>query len=141
MNSIISISLRYPAPVFAVGGHLSHLEIDVEDVASTLMEFSRRAVLPVHLHQDYLQRPPSRGCEIIGDDGKIADRFRALALMRYGRDGMLAETRRWEGFERNQLFLDETEPFPGLRQDAGKAGSDLADGAGACAWRWRPRSP
>ena len=28
-----------PRRVFAIGGHWSHLEIDVEDVASTLMEF------------------------------------------------------------------------------------------------------
>ena len=49
-----------PRRLFAIGGHLSHLEIDVEDVASTLMEFNVDGhILPVHLQQDYLQRPAS----------------------------------------------------------------------------------
>src|SRR5204863_5216651 len=51
-----------PRRVFALGGHLSSLEVDVEDVASTLLEWRSPAgdLIPVHLHQDYVQRPPSR---------------------------------------------------------------------------------
>ena len=48
-----------PRRLFALGGHWSHLEIDVEDAASTLMEFQFGGrLLPVHLQQDYIQRPP-----------------------------------------------------------------------------------
>src|ERR1700722_4856922 len=49
-----------PTRIYSVGGHWSDLEIDVEDTASMLMEcsFAKRP-LPVHLHQDYLQSPPS----------------------------------------------------------------------------------
>jgi predicted dehydrogenase len=50
-----------PRRVFALGGHWSHLEVDVEDTASMLLqcEYSGRA-LPVHIQQDYLQKPPQR---------------------------------------------------------------------------------
>jgi len=48
-----------PSRVYALGGHWSELEIDVEDTASILMECSiQRRPLPIQLHQDYLQSPP-----------------------------------------------------------------------------------
>jgi hypothetical protein len=64
--------LGMPARVYAVGGHLSRLEIDVEDSVSLLLtcEHDGRPV-PVHVHLDYLQRPPQRVCEIVGDAGKV----------------------------------------------------------------------
>jgi predicted dehydrogenase len=118
-----------PRRLFSVGGHLSHLEIDVEDIASTVMEFQLDGrSFPVHLHQDYLQRPPSRGCEIIGDKGKVTMDISALALTRYDHDGKLAESRRWEGLERNQLFTDELSHFLDCVQTRRKPVTDLSDG-------------
>jgi predicted dehydrogenase len=101
-----------PRRVFSVGGHLSNLEVDVEDVASTLMEcrFDGRP-LPVHVQQDYLQRPPSRSCEVIGDEGRVCMDLARLSVSRYDREGKLADFREWKGFERNQLFLDEMRHF------------------------------
>jgi predicted dehydrogenase len=69
-----------PRRLMAVGGHLSGLEIDVEDTASILMECAVDGrPIPIHLHQDYVQRPPSRTCQIIGNAGKILVDFRKLA--------------------------------------------------------------
>jgi predicted dehydrogenase len=101
-----------PRRVFSVGGHLSRLEVDVEDVASTLMEwrFDGRS-LPIHVQQDYLQRPPSRSCEVIGDEGRVCIDLARLSVSRYGREGKLADFREWKGFDRNQLFLDEMRHF------------------------------
>ena len=73
-----------PRKIFALGGHLSSLESDVEDVASTLMQCEREGSrFPVHLHQDYLQRPARRGCEIIGDSGKIETDLLRLTVKAY----------------------------------------------------------
>jgi predicted dehydrogenase len=83
---------------------------------------------PVHLHQDYLQRPPSRSCEIIGDKGKVTMDISALAITRYDHDGKLAESRRWEGLERNQLFTDELSHFLDCVQTRRKPVTDLSDG-------------
>jgi len=101
-----------PRRLFSLGGHWSRLEVDVEDSASTLMEcrYDERP-LPVHLQQDYLQRPSSRSCEVIGDEGKAFMDLAGLSLSRYDREGKLADYCQWKNFERNQLFLDEMRHF------------------------------
>ncbi len=101
-----------PRRVFAVGGHLSSLDIDVEDTASILMEYSADGrSMPVHLQQDYVQRPPSRTCQVIGDAGKIIIDFHAPSIQVFDERGQSAESRIFEGFQRNQLFLDELNHF------------------------------
>ena len=101
-----------PCRVFALGGHLSSLDIDVEDVASMLFEcvMDGRSV-PVHIHQDYLQRPPSRGCKVIGDAGKILVDLQELSVTVFDAQGGLAEASDFAGFQRNELFLREAEHF------------------------------
>jgi predicted dehydrogenase len=101
-----------PRRVFAVGGQLSDLEIDVEDVASTLMAFDVDGrTIPVHLHQDYLQRPPSRSCDIVGSRGKVVMNLAPPALTRYEADGRVAESHQWDGWDRNEAFLSELRHF------------------------------
>jgi len=97
-----------PRRVFAMGGHLSSLEIDVEDVASIVMEcvVDGRPV-PVHLHQDYVQRPPSRTCRVIGDNGKLEVDFRDLSAHVYDAQGNLEDSVEFSGFDRNRMFIDE----------------------------------
>jgi predicted dehydrogenase len=101
-----------PKRVFATGGHLSSLEIDVEDVASISLEcFQDGRTLPVHIHQDYLQRPPTRNCKVIGDKGKVQMDFLALTVTHFGENGEIANHWDFTGFERNQLFIDEMRHF------------------------------
>lgn len=102
-----------PRRVFAMGGHLSSLEVDVEDFASVSMECTttRGRLLPVHLHQDYIQRPPSRTCTVIGDQGRIHLDFHALSMRVYDGAGKLVEDVSFAGFARNQLFVDEMNHF------------------------------
>jgi len=101
-----------PRRVFAVGGHLSSLDVDGEDTASILMEcvVDGRSV-PVHLHQDCLRRPPSRTCEVIGDEGTIRLDFNERTVDVFDGPGRLIETQACEGGTRNQLFLDELRHF------------------------------
>jgi predicted dehydrogenase len=101
-----------PQRLFTVGGHLSKLEIDAEDTASTLMEYNIEGKsIPIHLYQDFIQRPPSRTCQVIGEEGKILVDLRALTVNVFDSKGQLAETSCFEGFQRNQLFLDELNHF------------------------------
>jgi len=102
----------WPRSVYALGGHLSNLGIDVEDTASLLMEtVVDGAAIPVHLHLDYLQRPPSRTCTVVGDAGKILLDLRIPSALRYGAEGEDAERAAFPEFQRNQLFLDEARHF------------------------------
>jgi len=50
-------------------GHLSNLEIDVEDVAEIILQFSNGAIGSVHL--DMIQQPATRTCRIIGTKGTL----------------------------------------------------------------------
>ncbi|MFH1523819.1 MAG: Gfo/Idh/MocA family oxidoreductase [Chloroflexota bacterium] len=101
-----------PRRVFALGGHLSSLEIDVEDSSDILMECEMDGKpIPISLHQDYIQRPPSRKCDVVGDAGKILVDIAALTVDVYDGEGNHVETSSYEGFPRNQLFLDEMQCF------------------------------
>jgi len=102
----------FPRRVFTIGGHLSRLEIDSEDTASSLMECNIEGKsIPIQLHQDFIQRPPSRTCQIIGDEGKILVDLRTPTVNVFDSQGCLAETSFYESFQRNQLFLDEMRHF------------------------------
>jgi len=101
-----------PQRVFTLGGHLSSLDVDVEDVTSTLMQFERDGIqFPVHLHQDYLQRPASRRCTIVGDAGKIEIDLLRHTLNRYDASGQLAQSDEFPDFQRSQMFIEETRRF------------------------------
>ena len=98
--------------VFALGGHLSNLEVDVEDTADILMEcVMNDHPVPISLHQDYIQNPSKRSCEIVGDAGKILVDIRALTVQVFDGQGNSVETSSYQDFQRNQLFLDELNCF------------------------------
>lgn len=101
-----------PSRVFAVGGHLSSLEINVEDTVEILLEYNMvNYTFPVSIHLDYVQRPPVRKCEILGDNGKILVDLGSLKLSVIDGQGILIETSSFEGVQRNQLFVKELNYF------------------------------
>lgn len=119
-----------PRRVFALGGHLSSLEIEVEDVASILMECTVNGhPVPVQLHQDYVQRPPSRTCKIIGDAGKLVLDLRANTVEHYNTEGELVHKDEFADFERNQLFLDELTHFLDCMRERRPSMVTVHDGA------------
>ena len=118
-----------PRRVWAVGGHWSGLEIDVEDVCSALMEFCPAGrPLAVHLHLDYLQRPPVRQCEVVGERGKALADFRQLRVSVW-EEGRLSECFDFRGLERNRLFVEELRHFLRCVERREKPVVDLRDGA------------
>jgi predicted dehydrogenase len=114
-----------PSRVVAMGGTRSRLGIDVEDTAAILMDMGG---LPVHLHADYLQRPGRRALRIVGDTGVIVADLLAPRLTVF-KEGMLAEEALFEGFARNQLFLDEMRHFLDCVAGKAKPVVTLRDGA------------
>ena len=101
-----------PESIYTVGGHLSSLEIDVEDVASTVLTcIYKGALLPIHLHQDYLQRPPTRTCKVIAEKGVVVVDFFGLKVLHYGETGAIKREWDFSGYERNQLFIDQMKHF------------------------------
>ncbi len=101
-----------PDSIYALGGQLSRLEVDVEDTAEILMNFSEGSrSFPVSLHVDYVQRPPSRGCQVLGDSGKIILDLVNPTVTLYGETGTEIEKTSSPDFQRNQMFIDEVSCF------------------------------
>jgi predicted dehydrogenase len=119
----------FPRRLYAVGGHWSSLEIDVEDTVSILMEcMDGDRPLPVHLHQDFLQSPPSRQCEVIAENGKVTLDFPSLTLTIQIRDSKEPVIQSFAGLDRNQLFLSEIEHFLACVRNRQQPTVDLTEG-------------
>ncbi|HVU37718.1 MAG TPA: Gfo/Idh/MocA family oxidoreductase [Opitutales bacterium] len=102
-----------PKKVFAVGGHLSGLEVNVEDSVGLLLEYPRPGggALPVYVHLDYLQRPPQRSCEIVGDAGRLRYDYYANQIEFHELAQPAPRIERFDGFKRENMFLDELRHF------------------------------
>ena len=98
-----------PRMISCRGGKLSKLEIDVEDTASSLMQYEgTQGRFPITLHQDFLQRPPVRTFKISGDAGMAEIDLRRNHLVIYGEQGDKFEELDFTGFNRNDMFLEQT---------------------------------
>ena len=118
-----------PSRAYALGGHWSDLEIDVEDTASILMEARLGSrVLPIQLHQDFLQFPPSRQCEVIGDKGRVVMDLPSLTVSLSTLGSSEPKVFRVENFDRNNLFLDQARHFLHCVEIREKPIVDLVDG-------------
>jgi predicted dehydrogenase len=118
-----------PSRVYATGGHWSELEVDVEDTASSLMEFPHKnRILPLSLHTDYLQSPPNRQTEVIGDRARVVLDLHANTVTTFTRNVAKPEVFRLENFDRNNLFLDQTRHFLDCIRTRSKPVVDLHDG-------------
>ena len=96
--------------VWASSGSLGDLELDVEDTAEIILQFSKGMVASVHL--DYIQQPPNHHLEVIGTDGTIQWNNSDGAVRWYQSDNNAWQT--WlapKEFERNDMFLAQMRHF------------------------------
>lgn len=98
--------------VFALGGKLGDLDIDVEDTASILMECIHGGhVLPVSLCLDFAQVPTKRTCTIIGTSGKIEWDLQNGSLELQESDSKNNQYYDFSKFDRNEMFIAELHHF------------------------------
>jgi predicted dehydrogenase len=107
--------------LWSFNGHISPLEVEVEDAAEIGLRFTNGAVGGVHVN--YFQRPPVHRLEIVGTSGTIrwdnADGilhfYQLPATFGYFSDQppapVIDRFSPPEGFERNQLFVAQTRHF------------------------------
>lgn len=102
----------HPRRVFAVGGHLTDLDLDVEDTASLLFEYVMDdRTVPVYVSLNFIERPPSRTCTIVGDQGTIAwDYYRGCVAEINAGSGTCIQ-HDFSKLERNSMFVAEVSNF------------------------------
>ncbi len=119
--------------VFAFTGHLSDLEVDVEDTAEAVLRFEND--LTGNLHLDYFRRDKRHDLEVVGSQGTLYwDHADSAVRLRTPQGEQIFPAP--EGFERNQMFLDEMAHF--IELAAGKVPSrcTFEDGKKALELAW-----
>jgi predicted dehydrogenase len=99
-----------PSRIEAVGGKLTPLGGDAEDMVKSVLVFPSGIVAAVHL--DYWQRPPKRTFELVGTGGRLTWDYYRGTLVFAPRDWKSDQI--WklpEGFERNDMFVAEVKNF------------------------------
>jgi predicted dehydrogenase len=100
-----------PRRVTASGGHVSDLDVDVEDTADAWLE---GAACPVHVTQTFAARPPRRVVSLVFESTTIeVDLLRPI-----------------EGFTRNDMFVAEVRHFLDCVERGAAPAIPLADGIG-----------
>jgi len=113
--------------VFAVGGHVSKLDLDVEDTVQVTLRFKSGVVGGVHL--DYVQRPPRHTLSLVGQDGTIEwDGHSGIARVYDASHRTWDEAAPPPGFERNTMFLEEMTHFLNCIQGKEQPICTLEDG-------------
>ncbi|MDR1913179.1 MAG: Gfo/Idh/MocA family oxidoreductase [Clostridiales bacterium] len=96
--------------IYSVGGHISSLEIDVDDVAHVILSYCYNGrKIPVTIRADFLKYPPERYCEIICDTGSIRADLLNNAINWYIDDEMFSEV--YGDFSRNDMFVEQLYDF------------------------------
>jgi predicted dehydrogenase len=124
--------LGRPERAFSLGGKLSSLEVDVDDVSSSLLEFrgGEGRVLPVRLHQDFVQRPGERRLVLVGEKGKLEWNLSGRSWRRYaGSACEPCESLDFSDFARNRLFEEELGHFLDCVERGAEPNVTLASGA------------
>jgi predicted dehydrogenase len=117
-----------PTKVFSLGGKLTPLEGDAEDMVKALLEFPNGMVVSLHL--DYWQRPPRRVFDLIGSNGKLSWDYYGGTLMLFSRlSGSQPERFSLPvPFERNDMFVTEVNDFIQAIEKQGESSIPLSQG-------------
>jgi len=124
-----SVLFGRPKSVFAVGGHLSDLELDVEDVALLLADHGADGrPRPVQYNVDYVRRSPVRKCEIVFQRGVAGLDLLSNRLEIEGLTDDQNKSLEWRDFDRNSLFVSEMEDFLGAVRGLPLRGANITEG-------------
>jgi len=96
--------------VSAQVGHLSDLEIDVEDTAEIILQFRSGAIGNVHL--DMVDRATTRTCRIIGTEGTLTwDMVRDHVRLFSAATNTWSDLHAAKTIERNEMYIAELRHF------------------------------
>ncbi|MEQ8352747.1 MAG: Gfo/Idh/MocA family oxidoreductase [Leptospiraceae bacterium] len=102
--------LGRPERVLAIGGKMTPLDGDAEDMVKVLFQYQDRSIASLHI--DYWQRPHRRVFDLIGTKGTITWDYEAKTLEHSDHSTGEVQTENLDPeFERNHTFIDEVSEF------------------------------
>ena len=115
-----------PRSVFAGGGKLTELELDVEDTVNITASVEKPAAL-IDIHLNFWDRPPRRHFSLQTEAVTVDfDYLKSTLIIRHREKP--EETQTLTPFVRNQMFLDELKHFAECVRDHRDPQPSLADG-------------
>tara|TARA_B100000795_G_C22805497_1_gene444586 strand:+ start:3589 stop:4626 length:1038 start_codon:yes stop_codon:yes gene_type:complete len=111
-----------PQYVFAIGGKMSNLDIDVEDNASILMKFDKGPnYFSATVNMSFVQRTPLRTLQVFGEEGNILWDIssQTISINNYVND--LSENYSFKDFNRNDMFKEQLINFINIIHEDGDA--------------------
>jgi len=84
-------------------------------------------MFPVHVQLDYVQRPPVRRCEVVGERGRLTLDFRTGGVTLVQPDGVT--TQEVHDADRNEVFVSEMRHFLECVERRSEPAVTLRDGA------------
>jgi predicted dehydrogenase len=117
-----------PENIFTVGGKITPLGGDAEDMIKAILEYKNKFIASLHL--DYWQRPPKRSFEVLGTTGRLLWDYYAKSLTLYPHEKNYAATVYPinDNFDRNDMFIDEIKDFIAALQGEKELAIPLKDG-------------
>ena len=116
--------------LWAFAGQVSPLELAVDDYAEIGMQFANN--FHASLHLNYYQRPAQHHFEIVCAEGTLQwDNASGAGRIYQASVGEWQPLLPPEGFERNDLFLDELRHFLDVIEGIAEPACSLADGKAA----------
>ena len=112
--------------VYAIGGQLTPLKVDVEDTA--LISMKTVSGIPIYLRMDYWRKPPVRKMSIVGEHGEIHwNYYKGNAVLT--RNGKIEKQSNIpEKWERNHMFQEIMHNFLNSIKTGAKVKVPLMDG-------------
>ena len=121
--------------LWSVTGNVSELELQVEDYAEAALKFDNGCIASLHL--DYYRRPAVHRMEIVCSEGVIRWDNSDGNVVLEKPDGTSSDIFALaDGFDRNQLFLDEMKHFIDVIQGKTDPVCTLEDGEKALILSW-----
>jgi predicted dehydrogenase len=101
-----------PSRVYAAGGQLSDLQMDVEDTADIYLScINKGREFPVHVHLDFLQKPARRYIHIVGEKGSILFNYCTNEFQLNLLEQDAPQKIVYDQFQRNDMFFHEVSDF------------------------------
>ena len=118
-----------PKCIYAIGGKLSELDIDVEDSVNIATTFNyKNSILPINLSLDYVSWPSRRYIKLYGENGSINCNLNTNIIEVNLRKNKKINKYDFSSITRNEIFIKELQNFISFAKGEDQPKVDVREG-------------